>query len=304
MPGTEDPLERLGFGGQMFRRQILALAVSAFLLPATGFAADAQPLYFNANGNAEKSLPFKVLKLALEKSGKQIALTPAPIQYSNSAAQIEAIANGAQLDIVWASASKATSGKLLSVPFPVDGGLLGWRVFLIDGARQAEFDKVKSFEDISKFVALQGAGWADVATLREAGLTVRTGPKKNLYKMTVGGRGDYFARATYEAIAEQKAEVENVPSLAIEKSLVLQYPATTVFYVSKDKPGLRDDIARGLETAFNDGSYRKLFLEDANVKAALTDGNLKTRTVIRIKNPNFPDELASIDPKYWFDPQK
>ncbi len=288
----------------MLRRYFLALAATALMVPISALAQDKQTIYFNSSGGADKSLSYKVLELALSKSGKAYDLQPSPNKYSNSAAQVDAIANGAQLDILWASASKTASAKLLSVPFPIDGGLLGWRIFLIDGARQAEFDKVKSLQDMTGFIALQGTGWADVVTLRKAGLTVRTGPKKNLYRMTVGKRGDYFARAVNEALAEQATEAVNVPALAVENNLVLQYPAATVYYVSKDKPGLRDDISRGIEAAWNDGSYQALFQADANVQAALTKGNLKTRTIIRIENPNFPDELANMDAKYWFDPQK
>lgn len=288
----------------MLKKILYGLTAVLLVTSTPGHAEEPQPIYYNQSGGIQKSLPYNVLALALSKSGKSYTIEPAPIKYSNSAAQIDAIANGAQLDIVWASASKKASEKLMSVPFPIDGGLLGYRIFLIDSARQGEFDQVKNLQDLSKFIALQGAGWADVVTLREAGLTVRTGPKNNLYKMTIGQRGDYFARAVNEALAEQEAQVSAVPSLAVEKNLVLQYPATMLFYVSKEKKELRDDILKGIEAAWNDGSYRELFMADPTVQAALTKADLPSRTVIRINNPNFPDELATMDQKYWFDPKK
>lgn len=288
----------------MLKNICIALTAVISVTLTQAHAAEPLPIYYNQSGGTEKSLAYNVLELALSKSGKTYKIEPAPIKYSNSAAQIDAIANGAQLDIVWASASKKASEKLLSVPFPIDGGLLGYRIFLIDKARQGEFNQVKNLQDLSKFIALQGAGWADVTTLRQAGLTVRTGPKNNLYKMTIGQRGDYFARAVHEALAEQEQQVGEVPALAVEQNLVLQYPATMLFYVSKEKTGLRDDILKGIEAAWNDGSYHTLFMADPTVQAALTKANLPNRTIIKIDNPNFPDELASMDPKYWFDPKK
>lgn len=271
---------------------------------AGAFASDKYVVHYNQSDGSEKSLGYKVLELALSKSGKQYTLAPAPIKYSNSSAQFEAIANGADLDVVWASASKSAAEKVDPIPFPIDGGLLGYRIFLIDGARQADFNNVNTLADLKNFIALQGAGWADVKTLQAAGLTVRTGPRKNLYKMTVGKRGDYFARAAFEAVAEQKANVGEVPELAIEKNLVLRYRSAQIYYVAKGKTELKEDILKGLEAAWSDGSYKQIFNSDANVIAALGEANLKGRRQIEIENPGFPTQLSNMDAKYWFDPSQ
>lgn len=284
--------------------RILCLGFACLLSVASAVQAEeSSTIYYNSSGNMDATFPFRVLKLALDKSGKSYELKSSPTGYSNNAAAVEAIANGATIDIVWASASKKFAEKLAVVPFPVDRGFIGFRLFLIDKARQPEFSKVKTLDDLNPFIALQGAGWADVDILRKVGLTVRTGPKKNLYRMTIGRRGDYFARGAYEALKEQTSEVANVPELAVEETVLLQYPSTTVFHVSKDRPQLRDDLLRGLEEAWKDGSYQELFKQDPDIKLALTKGNLQNRTLIKIENPNFPDELRSMDKKYWFDPK-
>ncbi|THF47341.1 type 2 periplasmic-binding domain-containing protein [Allorhizobium terrae] len=283
----------------------LFFTIIAALSGATAASAqEPKVIYYNSSGNKEKTLGFKALKLAFEKIGNPYVLKPSSIGFNTTNAMIEALVNGDKLDILWASASNKTSEKLLAVPFPIDRGLLGMRIMLIDGARQNEFNQVKTLDDLKKFIALQGLGWADVDVLRKAGLTVRTGSPKNLYRMTVGGRGDHFARGAFEAFNEQEREVANVPGLAVEKTILLQYESSNTFYVKKTNTKLRDDILRGLEIAWKDGSYNALFFDDPDVKTALSKGDLKNRTLIKINNPNFPADLAKADAPYWYDPKQ
>lgn len=280
------------------------MAFGVFCVSSIAQAAGGDTIYYNSAGGKEKTLGFEVLKLAIEKSGKNYSLKPSPTGYSSNAGMVDAIANGAQIDIAWVNASKAVSTKLLSVPFPVDMGLGGYRLFLIDGSRQSEFSQVKNLADLKNFIALQGTGWADVDVLRKSDLTVRTGPQKNLYRMTIGKRGDYFARGVNEALNEQAKQVAELPSLAVEKNLVLQYPSASIFYVSRNRPDLRDDLMRGLEAAWQDGSFEKVFLSYPDIMLALEKGDLKNRTIIKIPNPNLPDDILAMDTRYWFNPQK
>lgn len=280
------------------------MVMAAWCLSGTAQAQENLDIYYNSSGNREKTLGFEVLKLAIEKSGTPYVLKPSPTGYSSNAGMVDAIANDGKIDIAWVNAAKSVSAKLLSVPFPIDMGLGGHRLFLIDGARQSEFSKVKDLAGLKNFIALQGTGWADVDVLRASSLTVRTGPQKNLYRMTIGRRGDYFARGVNEALNEQAKQVAELPSLTVETSLVLQYPSASIFYVSKSRPQLRDDLMRGLETAWKDGSFEETFLSYPDIKLALDKGNLKNRTLIKIPNPNLPDDILSMDAKYWFDPKK
>lgn len=286
------------------RTFLRALVLATSFLACVAHSAEQREIYYNSAGNKENTLGFQVLQLAIEKSGKPYVLKPSPAGYSSNAGMVDAIANGAQIDIAWVNASKAVSAKLLSVPFPVDRGLGGYRLFLIDAARQDEFARVQNLQTLKAFIALQGTGWADVDVLRKAGLTVRTGPQKNLYRMTIGKRGDYFPRGVNEALSEQIKQAPDAPGLAVEKTLVLQYPSASIFYVSKSKPDLRDDLMRGLQAAWQDGSFEEVFLSYPDIRLALDKGNLKTRKIIKVDNPNLPDDILAMDAQYWFDPQE
>ncbi len=95
-----------------------------------------------------------------------------------------------------------------------------------------------------------------------------------------------------------------LPALAVEKSLVLQYPFGLELLRFENRPDLRDDLMRGLEAAWQDGSFEKTFLAYPDIKLALEKGDLKNRTIIKIPNPNLPDDILAMESRYWFNPQK
>ncbi|MBB4955398.1 Holliday junction resolvase RusA-like endonuclease [Agrobacterium vitis] len=284
-------------------------AISLFWAGLTGFdtyeahAETNYTIYYNSVGGRDKTLGFRLLQLAVEKSGKPYQIKPSPTGYNTNPAMVNAIAEGGKIDIGWVVAAKAVSSKLLAIPFPLDRGLIGYRIFLIDGARQNEFDRIQNLDDLRKYIGLLGNGWSDVDVMRKNGFTIRTAPQKNLYRMTVGRRGDFFSRAMSEAFNEYAAQVQSVPELAIEQSLVMHYPSAIIFYVSKSRPELRDDILAGLKAAWDDGSYEKTFLADSDVQLAFQKGNLKNRRIIEIMNPNIPPDIETIDKKYWINPR-
>ncbi|EDQ33725.1 hypothetical protein HPDFL43_04710 [Hoeflea phototrophica DFL-43] len=283
-------------------KQICIATLCSLFVYSSALASEPMPIKFNFTEKTSSSLAYKVLELAVGKLDNKYELQGADVVYPNTNAEKAALAEG-KIDIRWGGATKVDDTKFKNVPFPIDGGLLGYRLFLIDGERQAEFSAIQSLEDLESMIAIQGPGWGDIGILENAGLTVRTGPYNQLFKMTVGGRADYFPRAAFEAIAEQAANVDDAPGLAVEKSLIVHYPLTWVYTVSADRKGLYDDIMKGLYEAYDDGSYKKLLLSDANVKLSLEQGNLNGRKVIELPNPNMPEEIKAIPEKYWFKPQ-
>jgi hypothetical protein len=260
--------------------------------------------YSQGDGTAaETSFPFQVLKLGLSKTGKSYILRPSPVGRANSQRAAAAMAADGPIDVQWIAASLADDQKMSPVLFPIDMGLLGYRVFLIDGARQKEFDQIKSIEDLRKMVALQGSGWADVEVLRSAGLTVRTAPTyKDLFPMTLKGRADYFPRGAFEAYSEKRTFADSAPGLAVEDSLVLYYPFSFIFYVKKTDGQLHDALYRGLLAAFDDGSYKALFLSNPDVQSVMANAHLKTRRVIKIDNPFLSAEMKAVDKRFWYQP--
>jgi hypothetical protein len=265
------------------------------------YAGEQIDILYNASVNVdESSLGAKALRLALSKTDKPYVLKPSPVGYPTQSGLVNALSTGGAIDICWIGVDKTAWSATLPVPFPIDGGLLGYRLFLIAASRQKDLLGVQTIEQLRSHIAIQGPGWGDIDILRNAGITVRTGLYKNLFRMTTGGRADFFPRAAYEAINEQKQYADVAPGLAVEQSLVLKYKFALMFFVSKKKPELRDDVLAGLKAAHADGSYQAMFQTDTNVATALSEGRLSKRTLIEIQNPGLPAEIASIEKNYWF----
>ena len=283
----------------------VAIVLMAAGRPIIAQAVEGNVVYYNqgAGAAAETSFPFQVLRLALSKCGKTYQLKPSPIGKADSDRAASAMQADGPIDVQWIPERLSDDAKMLPVLFPVDRGLLGYRLFLIDGARQGEFDQIKSLTDLKAKVALQGAGWADVAILRSADLQVRTAPLyPDLFRMTVGGRADYFPRGAFEAYNEVAQWGPATPGLAVEQGLILHYPLATIFYVKKTDKVLADDLLRGLVTAFNDGSYTALFSNNADVKMVVDHAHMKSRRTIEIDNPFMSPAMKATDSRYWYRP--
>ena len=276
----------------------------ALARPAASPAAPPRVVYYNQGrrANAEKRFYFQVLKLVLRESGKPYVLKPSPLGTMTDTRATEALTDGEPIDVAWLGVNATLDQQLSPVRIPIDRGLLGYRIFLIDGARQGEFDKVRDLADLRRLIALQGAGWADVAVLHQAGLQVRTGDYSHLYRMTLARRGDFFPRSAFEAFSEQTQHVAEAPGLAVEKTLVLHYPLTSMFYVRKTDRTLHDDLYRGFLNAYADGSYMRLFNSNPDIRSALHQARLKSRRVIEIDNPFLSPETRAIDARFWYRP--
>lgn len=295
------------FNRAMNRKAAAHLIIGLFIARVTfGAAAQEPTIVYYAQGDgvaAEAGLPFQVLKLGLSKSGKTYVLKPSPIGRANSQRTADAMVADGPIDVQWIGASILDDQKMLPVLFPIDRGLLGYRIFLIDGARQNEFNQIKTLSDLRKMAALQGAGWTDVNVLRAAGLRVRTAPTyPDLFRMLVGGRADYFPRGALEAYGEKNKFANTASGLEVENTLMLHYLYSNIFYLKKTDRALRDDLYRGLVAAFDDGSFNSLFLSNPDVQLALATAHLNTRRVIEIDNPFLSAEMKGVDKRFWYKP--
>jgi hypothetical protein len=276
------------------------------MLAASAAAAKARPqvIYYNQGNGlaAETTFGFKILELALSKSGRRFVLKPSPLGRVTEPRAIEAIAARNLMDVAMLGTSSAADAKLAAVPLPIDRGLLGYRLLLIDGARQAEFSRVRDLRHLRGLTALQGKGWPDVDILRHAGVTVWTGTYEKLFAMTLARRGDFFPRGILEAYQEQARMASANPGLEVETSLALHYRFTSMFYVAKSNQALHDDLYRGFVRAFDDGSYDRLFRRDAGIQEALERADLGRRRIIEIDNPYLSPATRAIPDRFWYRP--
>jgi ABC-type amino acid transport substrate-binding protein len=193
---------------------------------------------------------------------------------------------------------------LLPIRFPLDKGLLGYRVFLIRGDMQSKLDLVGGLDDLRRYSIGQGRGWGDVTILRQAGLNVVDGTSyEGLFDMLAAGRFELFSRSVVEVGEELAREKPAHPALALEQHLLLFYPLTRYFYVARSVAGeaLARRISEGLERMRRDGSFERTFqVFKSRFEQQI---GFRNRLLIRLANPLQTAETPLNRSELWYDPK-
>lgn len=275
--------------------QAPAAANTVVSYPQSGSAQDSRYEY-----------DWAVLRAALEKTRSRFGpFTLRPSETSMSPARIsqELLAPDGHINVLVRATSQSLEQQFLPIRIPVDRGLLGYRVFLVRGADLPQFAAVRTLDDLRKLRAGQGKGWADVAVLKAAGLPVVEGSTyEGLFPMLQAGRFDFFSRSIDEALREHAERRDALPGLAVESTLMLQYPLARYFFTRRDAEGrqLATRIEAGLETMLRDGSLNALFYK---YKGALIEqAGLPQRRVLRIANPELSPQTPLGRRELWYDP--
>ncbi len=246
-----------------------------------------------------------VLRMALDKTRASFGpYTLQPSDQPMSPARVLAELRNRQrgINILVRATSTELERTLLPIRFPVDRGLLGYRLFLARPADLPRLAAVRTVEDLRAFSIGQGYGWSDNGVLRAAGFTVLEGTNyEGLFDMLRSGRFDLFSRAPDEALAEFDQR-RHRPGLAVEPTLLLQYPLARYFFVRRDAEGerLARRITAGLESMLKDGSLLTLFYQYKG--PLLQRANLSHRRILHIPNPDLPPLTPLERRELWYQP--
>ncbi len=286
---------------------LLFQQLKCFLLAVIGLlwvlpVCDAKQVIFypqaESTSDTRSMYPIKLLELALSKSGGDYDLQTSVTKMAQGRTLIQ-LAVGADVDVAWSMTSKQREHDLLPIRIPIDKGLLGWRIFLINHVRRADFAQVQSLDQLKKYQAGQGHDWPDTEILRANGLpTIGEAKYEGLFKLLQFKLCDYFPRS----IAEIWDEEKNHPNmeLEIENTIVLRYPTALYFFVNKKNTALAASLDRGLHAAIKDGSFDQLFYKynDDLIRRA----DLKHRKVFTLNNPLLPAETPLRQKQLWYEP--
>lgn len=246
-----------------------------------------------------------LLKLALEQTSEQYGdyqLEPAPLVMSESR-QFQAL-GGPLLSVMISPADIENEKRFLPVRIPLDKGLIGYRVLLIRKERQAEFSRINNLEQLHKLTVGQGRDWRDVRVWQDNGFEVVQGSNYNgLFQMLLSGRFDFFSRSIVEVQDELAQRRQQMPDLAIEKSILIYYPWPFYFYFARTDAGqkLADRVQVGLMKVFNDPVLFEPLFNRFN-GATLAQLNLQERHVFYLENPFLSAETPLQNPELWLDP--
>ncbi|OAN87318.1 hypothetical protein A8B84_12210 [Marinobacter sp. EhC06] len=193
------------------------------------------------------------------------------------------------VDIANVATSAEREEFLTAIPFPVDGGLLGFRVCVVLPESLPKFAGIKNLDDLraSQIWIGQGSHWPDTPVLEANGIPVVTHSRYEiLFGMLRNKRFDCFARGVSEVLYD--LEMEQDPNLVIEPNLLIAYPMPSYLFVGPHDQETAHRLQLGIERAIYDGSFSD-FLR-AYYARAVRDLNLDTRTVIALENPFLSEE--------------
>ncbi|WP_037940826.1 hypothetical protein [Sulfurospirillum arcachonense] len=251
--------------------------------------------------DTRKDYNVALLKLALDKTIPEYGpykLVPSPKMNYLRADKI-ALKNNVKNFVYKAAIREDLVSKLGYVPFPVDRGIVGYRVFFVSPKAKEALKKVTTLKELKKFTIVQGIGWLDTQILRHHGFNVFEGSNyKGLFGMVAKNRIDLFPRGANELLNEYKA-YKKIKNLDFDRSLILYYPLPRFFFMNKKNKKSLERLQKGISIAYKDGSFVELW--NKYYKKSIDFVNLKKRKIIRIDNP-YIKNIDSSYKKYIYQP--
>jgi hypothetical protein len=176
----------------------------------------------------------------------------------------------------------AEQEKLAFIPFPLDRGALSYRICFMRDSLNATAKSITHLDQLKDYHFGVGIGWADGKILRHNGLQViDSNSVVSLFRMTKAGRIDFFCRGASEFFYEQQDP--NSLGLTSDTQLALYYPLPKFFFAHKESKAVLNRVQKGLEIAYKDGSFNKLWSK--RHLHTLERAQLKQRNVITLENP-------------------
>ncbi len=228
----------------------------------------------------------QLLQLALEKTRDSFGdyeLRPAPPMSRTRLRQVLQYNLYPNLLAIDSFPRPEGSHDLDYVRFPVDLGILGYRICFVSPKQQQAVARVRTLSDLQQFTHGQGRGWQDADILRAAGFKVQeVEGYERLFKLVVRGRVDLFCRGANELLSELDTHKDLGP-LMVDQHLALYYPFIHLFYSHKENQHALRRIRTGLQLAWQDGSLQALWLK--TYQPALAFARLDQRQLFRLDNP-------------------
>ena len=191
--------------------------------------------------------------------------------------------------------AKLANEKKTLIPLPLMKGLLGYRILIIRAEDKEKFSAIASAHQLQKLRMGIPSTWADAELFRHNGYRVEEkGSFDDLFERLQNNEFDYVTFGANEVTGVFSERAAASGKLIIESSIVVFYPFPLVFYVNPDNEILAERVARGLQAISNNGVLDGIF--NRYFDADLTAVDLPSRTMISLKNPMLPGEMADFKP--------
>lgn len=191
--------------------------------------------------------------------------------------------------------------ELVPVRIPVDKGLAGYRISLIDGRRQPQFSTIRTLEQLKRIPLGAGRQWSSATVFQRAGFNVVLGNSTpGLHSMLAADRFPHFPRGMEEALYERTQYIHAFPYLAVEESFVIYMPLPRYFFLAPGQPRLAERLEYGLHALLADGRFDRIFHEFYD--GVIEQIGLRKRRVFRLDNPTLSPQTPLSRKNYWYDP--
>jgi len=273
---------------------ITALALGPVIVSAQ---AEVKPRHYTLwYRNYDNPATYALVKLALQKTpeyGEFAIHRSQELTQGRALRELATNSRSIPLDIANVATTVERETALNTIPVPVDGGLLGFRVCLVLPENLDRFSEIQNIRDLreSDIRIGQGAHWPDSSILQANGIPVITHTRYEiLFRMLRNDRFDCFARGVSEVLYDQR--VQNAEDLVIEPHLLLAYPMPSYLFTSPEDHATAQRLQLGMERAIEDGSFGNYL--KTWYSRPVAELQLNRRTIIRLSNPFLSEESRNI----------
>ena len=280
----------------MKRINILTFYIFTMLIPISIIASPLTLTYHSADNNKDvrKHYEIEILTLALEKTKNKYGdykLIPSK-KMTIKRAEYNLRKNKIKNFILKDSVKNKYLDEFSFANFPVDRGIVGYRVSFISPKMKERIKDIKSLEQLKTLKIAQGVGWLDTDILKVNGFNVSIiANYSSFFRMLTLNRIDLFPRGINEVLEEYNS-YKYLDKLDYDKTFAIYYPLPRFFFMNKKNKEITKRIEEGLKIAYYDGSLNKLFKK--YYQPSIDFANIKQRKIYKINNPF----LIDIDKSY------
>ncbi|UTF59473.1 hypothetical protein [Gilvimarinus sp. DA14] len=209
----------------------------------------------NAPGRAEHEV--RVIREALERTrsdfgGYRLEVSSDP---SIAGRWRQHLAQGETIHIVPTSYTDFPPEEITLIPVPVAGGRLGYRNLVVLKDRLAEFGRIKSRSELSRYTAGQGITWPDMWVYEANELPILGADElPQLFALLRSEDIDYIPLGVEETESILEHYTQAADEFAVVPELLIYYPLSSFPVVSNQQPELITRLKAGLEAMHADGS--------------------------------------------------
>ena len=126
-------------------KKICRILIMFFFACEIASAESIEIIYPNRDGMGEKAFGYQLLQLIMPKTGKNYVVRLAK-EPSNQDRALSELENG-KYSVVDTGIGAVFEERFDAVYIPIDKGLTGWRIFIINAKQKNDFSNIKTIEE-------------------------------------------------------------------------------------------------------------------------------------------------------------